>query len=199
MSSNLFGRLVARLSKFGAQPDALPKYTDPVEQQLADQIMVALPSLNLAFEEARRLVDLQQSQIDALDAKAQVFLALIGIVLAALYSNLKNLQDMHVSTLTLAGVGLAAVLLAFSAGLALWSYRIRKWTASPNLAELKDYFTWTETLTKYSLFDTMDILFNQNARETNRKALLLSWSHGVFLAVIAILLVVFLGNLVLVK
>lgn len=177
----------------------LPKYTSDEERRLLDAIEVALPSLDLALKEVERLVELQNKQIDALDTKAQVFIALVGVVVAALYGNLKNLEDLKPNTLTLQAIGIAGLVFAAAGVVALLSYRIRDWRVVPNPERMKDYLTWDEFLTKYVLFDTTRELYHHNARETDRKARLLSISHYIFLVGAGILVVTFTVNLFFIK
>lgn len=87
-----------------------------------------LQSLNIAYEESKRVFDLQLDQIDKLDVKTGLLLGAAGVVLAILVQGNVQNSGQPASSLFLAAATLVA-LSGMSSLLALW---VRTFTMVPN-------------------------------------------------------------------
>ena len=97
-----------------------------------------IPSLNLAYEESRRMLDIQLGQVDAIGTKASVIIAGSSIVLTVLFSGLPTLKssfDLIEEILTILAIssGLISIILGMAA------IAFAKYDTVPSIERLKDY------------------------------------------------------------
>jgi hypothetical protein len=121
-----------------------------------------LHSLELAYEEARRLLDLQFNQIDGLDVKASVLMGSAGVVLTILLTWLPALFERAQPTRWLAAGSAVLACLSFLAGvcaIAFASYR-----TAPSMDALYKYIAEEPRNTKWQFLSNFKDDYEHNGK-----------------------------------
>ncbi len=151
------------------------------------------PNLDLAYEEAKRILDFQFGQIDGLDAKASVLIAssgvLITIFLTAASSNMFRASD----SLTVGGVTIAFLGALMSAIFAVIAFHVKTYSNAPSIKSLiEKYLGWEdEKNAKYHLLFEYKRMFDHNFEMIQPKTQRIRFSLYSFEVSIAISVLVF--------
>ena len=160
-------------------------------------------SLNLAYSEAKNLIEVQFRQIDGLDTKASNLLAATGIVLSVLISgqilsiflNSKTGSPEYVMA-DYVLLGSASLFTLVSVILGVIALYVRHYKLSPDPRIIRtEYLNWTEEQTKLQILDNLILNFEDNAKTLSKKAALLQYGFTLFGFGTALLVIIFIVNL----
>jgi len=155
-------------------------------------------SVDVLLEEVRRLLDVQFSQIEALDTKASVVLgsaSLISLVIASQTSLFSSAPPSSLPAecgFVLAGFTIAIVLYICIVILVILAFRVRVYTFPLKIDRREieeDYLPLTEEMVKKQLLSNYLEHLNENTEEIDRKARFVQWSL-VVLAIDVVYLIV---------
>lgn len=148
------------------------KIVDLEEVQLEKSIAgLDFPSLELSYDESRRIVEIQIERIDAADAKASVLVGFSGIILTALFSGLSSFLSLKPDFLNIIVLGFASLSIVISAGAGLYSYRLNPdFYMSPFPSILRDrYIYWKPHNFKYLFLNQLADLTELNHELLSKK------------------------------
>jgi hypothetical protein len=149
-----------------------------------------LPSIDVVLEEARRTLDFQFEQLDALDTKSGILLGIAGVVITLLVSASIGKPDLMDSLIAKIVGTFIAVTLFISLILSYWNLRIGKYHKPPELGVLiKDYLSKDSRTTKYKLIGTMQGAVEENEKLLQRRFFLYERSYNILFAGLALLTV----------
>lgn len=138
-----------------------------------------IPSLNLAYEESRRMLDIQLGQVDAICTKASVIIAGSGIVLTVLFSSLPSLNSYFDSlAVILTVLAISSGLVSIILGMAAIAFA--EYDTVPSIERLKEYLTWEEAETKYVLLSEFRTAFENRKKVIDQKIRLARYSLYTF-------------------
>jgi len=157
-------------------------------------------SLDLAYGEAKNLIQVQFWQIDGLDTKASTLLAAAGLVLSVLisgqalslfflYDKAIRLSFNRVDYTLLASASLF-ILISLVLGVVALYVRHYKLAPYPRTIRTK-YLDWAEDKTKLQILDNLVVDYEENAKTISKKATLLQYGFTLFAIGTALLVVIF--------
>jgi hypothetical protein len=147
----------------------------------------ALPSIDVVLDEARRTLDFQFEQLDALDTKSGILLGIAGVVITVLVSASIGMPDLRDSLIAKIVVSIIAVILFISLILSYWNLRIGKWHKPPELdALINDYVSKDSHITKCKLIGTIQQAVEENEKLLQRRFFLYERSHNILFAGLAL-------------
>jgi hypothetical protein len=160
----------------------------------SDKIMTVTeqesPSIDIVLDEARRTLDFQFGQLDALDTKSGILLGIAGVVITVLVSASIGMPALMDSLVAKIVVSVIAVTLFISLILSYWNLRIGKWHRPPELAVLvKDYICKDSHTTKCKLIGTIQKAVGENDEVIERRFFLYKRSHNMLFAGLALVTV----------
>jgi hypothetical protein len=146
-----------------------------------------LPSVDLVLEEARRTLDFQFEQLDALDTKSGILLGIAGVVITLLVTASIAIPDLSNSLVVKIMGSIIAVTLFISLILSYWNLRIGKWHKPPELdALINDYVSKDSHTTKCKLIGTIQQAVQENEKLLQRRFFLYERSHDILFAGLAL-------------
>ncbi len=148
------------------------------DEQEVQQILQGkeYPSLDIAFEEAKRVLDFQFSQIDGLDTKASILLGFSGVLLPVFLTALPSMLRYIDLTTQAMAVG-TLVSLSFSAIVAIIAITLKVYSNAPTVESLLEkYLAWQEKHTKYHLLHEFKRVFAHNSDMIRPKIRFVRWS-----------------------
>ena len=140
--------MIACIVNDGSQDHTKYKDPDEVEQERA-LTNYDLTSLDLAYDEAKRILDIQFELVESLDTKASILVGLCGVALAALFG---SAESMFASMDLSVRAGLIAAALAFvvSGVLGVLAYWPQTYETSPSIKRFTEkYLLWQPRNVKY--------------------------------------------------
>ena len=145
------------------------------------------PSIDIVLDEARRTLDFQFEQLDALDIKSGILLGIAGVVITVLVSAAIGMPDLRDSLIAKIMVSFIAVTLFISLILSYLNLRIGKWHKPPELKVLiKDYVSKDSHTTKCKLICTIQQAVEENEELVTRRFFLYSRSYNILFAGLAL-------------
>jgi hypothetical protein len=127
------------------------------------------PSLDIAFEEAKRILDSQLSQIEALDVKASILIASSGVLLTLFLTVLPGMIR-SLDSLILGGIIAAIVSVILSAIFGVIAFRLKVYENIPSIESLiGKYLTWEEPHAKYHMLFEFKRSYEHNRKEIEPK------------------------------
>lgn len=127
------------------------------------------PSLTLAYDEARRQIDKQFQQVDTLDVKASIYLALNGIIVTLILTALPTFQKTYDNGTTI-GVGAIVIFAVLSSATSFFALRIRSYFDAPSIEKsISKYLRWKEEHTKYHILFEWRTIHQENAKTILKK------------------------------
>lgn len=168
---------------------------DSAEKKLTKDLEgYSLPSLDLAYDEAKEMIEFQFKQVADLDGKASILAGFAGVILSALFASLSYLSgvspDIQMRILLFSGA-----LLIFFAGFAgLRTYGVRTYVRPSSIKRLwEKYIHWHPRNFKYQMIgDTFPTAFEENEKSIEDKVLWLKASFASMTVGLAGLLFAFL-------
>lgn len=171
--------------------DKVPQFDDLPGKGLA------LPSLDIVYEETEKALGVQFEQVSSLDTKLSILLGASGIILAALISGpflLGSPQVVSVAKVLLTG---ATVFLMASLGCGIYGYRLFKFERPPNPEALRvHYIAEPPEETKLSIIDTILISYKKNQDMIGKKIRFIGLSFASLSAGVLFLAAGFLYNII---
>ena len=160
----------------------------------SDKIMTVTeqesPSIDIVLDEARRTLDFQFGQLDALDTKSGILLGIAGVVIAVLVSASIGMPALMDSLIAKIVLSIIAVTLFISLILSYRNLRIGKWHKPPELAVLvKDYISKDSRTTKCKLIGTIQKAVEENEKILKRRFFLYERSYNLLFAGLALVTV----------
>jgi hypothetical protein len=145
------------------------------------------PSIDIVLDEAKRTLDFQFEQLDALDTKSGILLGIAGVVITVLVSASIGIPDLRGSLIAKIMVSIIAVTLFTSLILSYWNLRIGKWHKPPELdALINDYVSKDSHTTKCKLIGTIQQAVKENEELLQRRFFLYERSHDILFAGLAL-------------
>lgn len=163
-------------------------------------------SVDVWLEEVRRLLDVQFSQIEALDTKASVVLGSASLISTLVPASQTSLFSSALPSslpagcgLVLAGFIIAIVLYVCIVILAILAFRVRVYTFPLKIDRREieeDYLPLTGEMVKKQVLSNYLKHLNENTKEINRKARFVQWSLIVLaIDVVYLIVMVYLNAL----
>lgn len=161
-------------------------------------------SLDLAYDEAKSLIQVQLEQIDRLDTKASTLLATSGLILSVLISG----QALNI--FFLAGQGIrptvnrvdyvllasASLFILISLVLGVMALRVRHYKLAPHPRTMREkYLGWLEDKAKLQILDNIVGAFEVNAPVISKKTTWLAYGFAFFAVGTALLVIIFVVTL----
>jgi hypothetical protein len=140
----------------------------------------SFPSLDLAYDEAKEMIEFQFKQVADLDSKASILGGFAGVILSALFASLSYLSevspDMPLRILLFSG----ALLIFFSGFAGFRAYGLRSYVRPPSIKRLwEKYIQWHPRNFKYQMIgDTFPTAFEENEKSIEYKLLWLNASFA---------------------
>jgi hypothetical protein len=155
------------------------------------------PNLDLAYEEAKRILDFQFGQIDGLDVKASVLIASSGVLITIFLTASPNLFRVS-DQLATGGIMLAFLGALLSAIFAVLAIQMQVYSTAPSIESLIDkYLTWGEEKNaKYHLLFEYKRMFDHNLEMIRPKIRWIKLSLSAFEFSIVLSVLVFLYQLI---
>jgi hypothetical protein len=128
-----------------------------------------MPSLDVSFSEARRILDNQFNQIDTIGVKVNVVIAASGVVITVVLSTLSG-SAMYLDPVAKILIALSVLsgLISIIVGLIVLAFT--DWDSVPSINRLiQKYLTQHEARTKYQLLYEMRDAFNHNKKLLDQK------------------------------
>ena len=156
----------------------------PAEKKLMKELEEYLfPSLDLAYDEAKEMIDFQFQNATDIDTKASILVGFAGVVLSTLFASLSYLSniapDIQLKILLFSGS-----LLVFLSGFAgLRAYDLRTYCKPSSIERLREeYIQWHPRNFKYQMLgDAFLITFRKNKKSIKHKVL---WLKGAITSMI---------------
>ena len=152
---------------------------NPAEKKLMRDLEgYSFPSLDLAYSEAKEMIEFQFQNATDLDGKASILVGFAGVILSALFASLSYLStigpDAHLKILLLSG----ALLLFLSGFAGLRAYGLRIYLRPSSIKRLwEEYIQWHPRNFKYQMIgDAFPTAFQENEKSIRRKVLWLKAS-----------------------
>jgi len=168
---------------------------DSAEEKLTGELEgYSFPSLDLAYDEAKEMIEFQFKQVADLDGKASILAGFAGVILSALFASLSYLSevspDIQMRILLFSG----ALLIFFSAFAGLRAYGLRTYVRPSSIKRLwEKYIQWHPRNFKYQMIgDTFPTAFEENEKSIEYKVLWLKASLASMTVGLAGLLFAFL-------
>ncbi len=131
-----------------------------IKKQLEGQ---GLASLDIAYIEAKRIIDGQLAQVDGLDTKAGILVGFAGLVLGSIFNAVPNLTQ-HRDPFVLPVTVLTALILLFAGIASLSAYGIKDYQTAPSISEMfKKLLNWEDRHSKYLIVRELAKAYDQNA------------------------------------
>jgi hypothetical protein len=148
------------------------------------------PSIDIVLDEARRTLDSQFEQLDALDTKSGILLGIAGVVITILVSASIGRLTLMDSLIVKIVVSIIAVTLFISLVLSYYNLRIGKWHKPPELDVLvNDYVSKNAHITKCKLIGTIQKAMRDNEKLIERRFFLYERSYNILFAGLALVTV----------
>jgi len=147
------------------------------EQKVIDQLKDhSLCSLDWAYSEAQRRLDMQLDQVDGLDTKASILLGFEGVILAMTLGWAKDAQASDPWYLLVCGA-LASAATFCAAALAVIAYWPRDYKVAPRVGTARGkLIDWKEKNSKYVTLSQLQRCIEENDRTLAEKARFLKLS-----------------------
>jgi hypothetical protein len=182
------------------KPEGCMKEDTPIVEGDKSSDETGFGSLDLAYGEAKSLIQVQFAQIDGLDTKASTLLAAAGLVLSVLISGQalslffldgKTIRPTYnyADYVLLASASLF-ILISLVLGVMSLYVRHYKWAPHPKTMRTK-YLDWAEDKTKLRILDNLIGAYEENAKTISEKARLLQYGFTLFAIGTALLVVIF--------
>lgn len=152
---------------------------DSAEKKLMNDLEgFSFPSLDLAYAEAKQLIDSQLEDSSDLDRKASILVGFAGVILAALVSSLSYLSEMSSDPHLLIPLIAGAVCIFSCAFAGLRAYRLRTYVRPMSIEQLwQRYSQWHPHNFKYQMIgDVFPTAYEENLRSIGNKAMWLKVS-----------------------
>lgn len=148
------------------------------EKLMEDLKGYSFPSLDLAYDEAKEIIDFQFRSVTDLDGKAGILVGFAGVVLSTLFASVSYLSrispDVQLRILLFSG----ALLVFFSGFAGLRAYGLRTYARPPSIGRLwEEYIQWHPRNFKYQMIgDAFPTAFKKNEKSIRHKVLWLKVS-----------------------
>jgi hypothetical protein len=128
-----------------------------------------MPSLDVSFSEARRMLDNQFDQIDTIGVKVSVIVAASGVVITIILNSLPALIT-HIETAATILIALSVLSGLVSIIMGLIVLAFTDYDSVPSISKLiQHYLIQPEARTKYQLLHEMKDAFNNNKKLLDEK------------------------------
>jgi len=158
------------------------KYNNSKENNIADE----LKSLNLIYEETKIQIQRQFDTLTALDTKANITIALAGVLLGIVAT---RTQSYYISWTWI----LPVIFLLGSLFCSIWGLWIIGWRSDPSPHGMKSYLTKEEATSKRQFLENLVESYEENRNRINRKVYCF---RAATLCIVAGLLTIFFMKLI---